>query len=51
MLWNGTLLKEQKLPHFLPILESTQLVLWILTRWLLEGVHFQPFQIHKMEVN
>jgi hypothetical protein len=29
----------------------TWLVLWILTRWLLEGMCFQPFQMHEMEVN
>ncbi len=46
-----TLLKAHKLPHFRPILELIWLVLWICTRWLLEGVHFQPFQVHTMEVN
>ncbi len=27
------------------------LILHILTRWLLECVHLQPFQVYKMEVN
>jgi hypothetical protein len=26
-------------PLFLPILELTWLVLWILTKWLLKGMH------------
>jgi hypothetical protein len=29
----------------------TWLILWILTRWLLGRMHFQPFQVHEMEVN
>jgi hypothetical protein len=29
----------------------TWLVLWIFTRWLLERMHFQPFQVHEMKVN
>jgi hypothetical protein len=33
-----------QLPHFWTILELTWLSLWIVTRWLLEGVHFQPLQ-------
>jgi hypothetical protein len=44
-----TLLRAQKLPHFDQKL--TWLVLWILTRLLLEGVHIQPFQMHEMKVN
>ncbi len=35
----------------LPIIKLTWLVLWIFIRWLLEWVHFQPFQMHEMEVN
>jgi len=37
------LLRAHQLPHFLSILELTWLTLWILTRWLLERMHFQPF--------
>jgi hypothetical protein len=29
----------------------TWLVLWIFTRWLLKGMHFEPFQVHEMKVN
>jgi hypothetical protein len=38
-------------PSFFTILELTWLVSWILTRWLLKGVHLQPFQVHEMKVN
>jgi hypothetical protein len=38
-------------PSFLTILKWTWLVLWILTRWLLEGMHFQPFLVDEMKVN
>jgi hypothetical protein len=27
------------------------LVLWIFTRQLLKGVHFEPFQVHEMKVS
>jgi hypothetical protein len=45
------IVRINKLSHFWPILKLTCLILWILTRWLLEGVHFQPFQVHEMELN
>jgi hypothetical protein len=40
-----------QLPHFWPILELTWLILWIFTRWLLKGVHFEPLQVHEMKVS
>jgi hypothetical protein len=38
-------------PHFGSILELRWLVLCTLTWWLLEGMHFQPFQMHEMKMN
>ncbi len=40
-----------QLPHFWPVLELTWLVLRIFTRWLLEGLHSQSFQVKEMKVN
>ncbi len=52
MLWIDDIVENTPMsPIFLPIIELTWMVLWIVTRWLLKGVHFQPLQVHKMEVN
>jgi hypothetical protein len=46
------LLIAHKLSHYFgSILHLTWLILWILTRWLLEREHFQPYQVHEIEMN
>jgi hypothetical protein len=45
-----TLLRAHYLSHFWPILKFKWLVLWILAKWLLERMHFQPIQVHEMKV-
>jgi hypothetical protein len=47
MLWIENIVVEST---HVPPLELTWLILWILARWLLEGVHFRFVQVHKMKV-
>ncbi len=51
MLWIENIVGSTLTPPFLSILALIWLNLWILTMWLLENVHFQPFQRHEMKVN
>jgi len=51
MLWIENIVDSTLTPPFLSILALIWLNLWMLTRWLLENVHFQPFKRHEMKVN
>ncbi len=50
MLWIEDIVDSTLTSPFLSILALIWLNLWILTRWLLENVHFQSFQGHKIKV-
>jgi hypothetical protein len=50
MLWIEDIVESTQAPPFFTN-SKTWLVLWILTSWLLKGMHFQPFQLHETKVN
>jgi hypothetical protein len=51
MLWIKVIVESTPTPPFLTSSRVDIVGFVNLTRWLLERVHFQPFQMHKMKLN
>jgi hypothetical protein len=51
MLWIEDIIENMPAHSFFTYFWIDMIDLHILTRWLLEGVHLQPFQMYKMKVN
>jgi hypothetical protein len=51
ILWIKAIVASTPTPPFLTNSQVDIVGFVNLTRWLLERVHFQPFQMHKMKLN